>query len=113
MQNNEGLLLFYFADFIKNCVYYSKNHDAICIAMQEENTLLCFDIFCSRDVCMKKVLAEVAMPGTQSVTFGFTPKETESCECAQIKGEDTLFVLSGKENIFESNQVIFPLLSHA
>lgn len=113
MKDNYELLMFYCADFMKDCVYYSKKHDAICIAMHEENTLICFDIFCDQNISMKALLSEIAESRTHRVILGFAPTDTKECECEQIEGENTLFMLASKENVFANHKVMFPLLSHA
>lgn len=114
MEDNYGLLMFYCGAFMKNAVYYSKKRDAVCVATQEENTLICFDIFCDQGNAMEAILSETAGIGTQQAVLGFTPKDTRHCKCQPIDEEDnTLFVLAGKENVFAEGRVMFPSLSHA
>lgn len=112
--NNYGLLMFYCSAFLKDCVYYLPAFDAVVIAEREEDSFLCYDIYCSAGQSMDKIL-ETAADGTDGkVLFGFSPKDTEGCTIAPLKEEDTtLFVLEGKESPFEEGRLIFPLLSHA
>lgn len=113
MNDNYGLLMFYCGAFLKNCVYYSQNLDTVCVAMQNENTLFCFDIFGLPNCTLKEIVSSVADTDTTTVLLGFTPKDLESCTCEEMESEDTLFVLAEKDNIFKENKVMFPTLSHA
>lgn len=113
MNNNVGLLMFYCASYLKACVYFSEQHQAIAIATQNRGTLLCFDIFAEPGTTLTQIVNALANQQTQRVVLGFTPKESRECECTLIDDEDTLFLFSGKENVFRDHQVMFPLLSHA
>lgn len=114
MVDNVGLLMFYCSQFMKDCVYYVTDCDAVVVAKQNGRNLICFDIFCDGSNDMNNVLAIVANDDTANVVFGFSPKSTANCQTTLLQEEDTtLFVLSSKENIFADNQLMFPLLSHA
>lgn len=114
MTRNYGLIAFYCLSSLKDCVYYSKAHDAVIIAAQEDGVLDCYDVFGGKGFSLAEVLSSVADAQTTSVRLGFTPLETAGCTAAPYREEDaTLFVLSGKENIFTGSRVLFPLLSHA
>ena len=113
MNNNYGLLMFYCSSFMKNCVYYSEKNNAVVVAMQNETTLLCFDIFCDDNISMSTIINELSSDNTNQSILGFTPKQTSNCSCEKIEGEDTLYIYSRKENVFKDNRVMFPSLSHA
>lgn len=114
MIDNVGLLMFYCFQFMNNNVYYVEKYDAIVIAEYEDDSLLCYDIFCSDDKELNDILSIMAIESTKSVLFGFALKNVCNYKNSQLKEEDTtLFVLSSKENIFAHNQLMFPLLSHA
>lgn len=113
MKDNYGLLMFYCGGPMKDCVYYSKEKGVVCIAIEKEDTLFCYEIFGGDTCSMEEILSGVISPGTEKIVLGFTPKETKGTTCLQLDSEDTLFILSGKENIFMENKVMFPLLSHA
>lgn len=109
-----GLLMFYCGSFLKDCVYYSPAHDAICIAEQQESGLLCYDIFCDAGANLEQMLRQMLSADQRKVFFGFTPPSSCGYSCAPLVQEDTtFFLLRGKEDIFSSRQLMLPLLSHA
>lgn len=116
MEDNYGLLMFYCGTFMKDCVYYSEEFDMVCVAQQEGERLICFDIFGKQTLTMEQIVSSIAGEGTKDVVFGFTPKEQEIGKFLKIdraKNDTTLFVLKEKENIFSTHQAMFPELSHA
>lgn len=113
MRDNYGLLMFYCADFMKDCIYYSKEYDTACIAQVDGDTLTCFDILGKGGVSMHTILSKLSETGIRQATLGFTPSDTQTCICTPMEGEDTLFVFSKKENLFSEHKVRMPALSHA
>lgn len=114
MVDNVGLLMFYCSQFMKDYVYYVEDYDAVVIAMQDDENLICFDVFCDGKNDINDILAIVASDDTVNVVFGFSPKDITNCQATLLQEEDTtLFVLSNKENVFIDNQLMFPVLSHA
>lgn len=111
--NNFGLLMFYCSAFMKHFVYYSEKNNAVVIALQNDHTLICFDIFCDGENSMTKIVNELAAEHTQQVMLGFTPKEDRPGEYEKIESDDFLFIYSAKENIFKGRKMMFPTLSHA
>lgn len=113
MLENPGLLMFYCGGPLAECVYLLPEQEVVAILLQEGDTTLCYDLFCKGDTPFLELLAAVALPSTQSVTLGFTPRDTTGCRWAPCLLDDcTLFVLEGKENPFTA-PVMLPLLSHA
>ena len=117
MKDCYGLLMFYCDSFLKDCIYYSQDADAVCIAAQEGNDILCYDIFGGDKDSMAELLHGLAVTvaaNAKQVLLGFTPANSNGCSCAPVcAADDTLFLLSGKESIFQDHPVMFPLLSHA
>lgn len=113
VQDNFGLLMFYCSAFMKHFVYYSARNQAIAIAMQNGQALICFDIFCDNGRSLSVIINELADENTYQAILGFTPKENRAGEYEKIEGEDILFIYGQKENIFKENKLMFPLLSHA
>lgn len=114
MVGNAGLLMFYCSQFLNDKVYYVEEYDAIVIVEYDEDSFLCYDIFCSDDKPLREILSIAALDGTQKVVFGFPLKQGDNYRFSKLKEEDiTLFVFSDKENIFSCNQVMIPLLAHA
>lgn len=114
MLDNHGLLMFYCADFMKECVYYSPKVNAVCVASQEENTVYLSDVFGNPDCSLREFAAMLPFENYDAVALGFTPKETQGCICEKLMEEDTtLFVYRDKENVFGEAKVRMPELSHA
>lgn len=113
MIRNEGLLLFYCGNFMKDNVYYSKEMDVVCIAQQEGSTLYCHDIFGNQRCPLEDILSALAAPETKKAVLGFTPVQADNACFSVIDNDDALFLLSGKENIFDGQRAMFPILSHA
>ncbi len=115
MVRNEGLLLFYCGNFMKDSVFYSSKMDVVCIAEQKQNgTLVCYDIFGPSQSPLEEILSALAAPQTMQAELGFTPLQANPAYFSLIDDkDDTLFLLSGKENIFDGQKIMFPTLSHA
>lgn len=114
MLNNYGLLMFYCSSFMKNCVYYLEDVDAIVIVEYDAETLTCFDIYCDADKSMDEIIATIAKEDCKNIIFGFTPKDVSGCTVKSFEEDDrTLFILGSKENIFDKYKIMLPLLSQA
>lgn len=114
MLDNFGLLMFYCADFLKDCVYYSPRLDLICVARQDGDTVCLYDVFGKTDISLDALAGSLPFENYSFVALGFTPKDAGSCVCGRHEEEDTtLFVYEKKENIFEAARVRMPELSHA
>lgn len=114
MLQNFGLLMFYCGGLLKDCVYYSAALDCIVVAEYEAQTMVCHEIFCNKKADTERILTAAARPETRHIEFGFTPKDSLSCEQRRIDpDDDQLFVWSGGENMFSSGSMRMPSLSHA
>ncbi|MEG0691497.1 MAG: GNAT family N-acetyltransferase [Oscillospiraceae bacterium] len=114
MENNIGLIMFYCSQFMKDSVYYIAEYDGIVIADYDDETMICYDIFCDQDISMEQIISIVAKQNIKIVKLGFTPKLTHDYKNSLLKEDDTtLFVLAQKENIFANNKLMFSILSHA
>ncbi|MFV0351474.1 MAG: GNAT family N-acetyltransferase [Oscillospiraceae bacterium] len=114
INDNWELLMFYCISSMQNCVYYIKSLDAVVVAEQEGGVLTVFDIYGSSALNLKALLKKITAPGCTEIRFGFALKETQKAQLLPLQAEDTtLFVLKGKENIFEKNKTMLPLLTHA
>lgn len=113
-QNCHDVALFHCTMFMSDCVYYLEGFDAIVIAKQnDDNTLFCYDVFHYGDKQLVDILSAISTIDTKKIIFGFTPKDTSNCDVFLHEEEDTtLFVLKGKENIFENNKLMLPIICH-
>lgn len=114
MENNEGLLMFYCMQFLRENVYYIEQYEAVVVAGYDDEKLICYDIFCRGGCNMDDILCTMAGQNTKIAVLGFTPKLIGGFNIFKLQEDNTtLFVLKGKENLFRENQLMFPLLSHA
>lgn len=111
--NNSDLLMFYGANFMKDCVYYSKKRNLAVVAIQNATTLECFDIYGETDTQLTEILNEVVSADTTSVNLGFSAPMSASMTQSPVRSDETLFIYQNKENLFADKQLMFPLLSHA
>ena len=123
----EKLLLFYGMGFRKNCIYYFSELGIIVISKLKKNGIIIEDIYGKLDydtqytkndilkLIIRKIL-EINSRETESccIEFGFTPDNdlTELYVEELVEIDDTLYILAGKENLFEQNKLRFPILSH-
>lgn len=114
MIGNLGLIMFYCSALMKESVYYCEDFDAVIIAEQNGDSLTCYDIYSDGSIPLLELISAMESPQTSRVLFGFPLKDIGGGSLAAIEsGDDTLFILNGKENIFQDNQLMFPTLSHA
>lgn len=114
--DNFGLLMFYCGSFMKDCIYYLPGSDVVVIAEKNKNTVTIFDIYGGAGCDLKEILGAVA-GNSKEVKMGFALKNAPESMMpvrieARIEEDETLFVLAGKENLFEGHKIMFPLLSH-
>lgn len=113
MVDNYGLLMFYCSAFMKDCVYYCEDFDAVVVAQKDGENLFCLDVYCDNNNNMTDIVSAIAGEETKRIVLGFTPKDNINCRLIAVEGDDTLFILKSKENIFSKNKLMFPALSHA
>jgi len=114
MEDNYELLMFYCSSFMKDCVYFLEDFDAVIIASDKNEVLTCHDIFCNGGHVLIDIVSSVAESQIHTVVFGFTPTEHAAFHSQILEEEDTtLFILKGKDHWFVNHQVMFPVLSHA
>lgn len=91
MLRNEGLLMFYCTQFLRDDVYYCPDFDAVVIAGFCGSTMLCQGIFGGEKADMLWILHSAAAEKTETVRFGFTPKETDQMRISPPRYENTTF----------------------
>jgi len=114
--DNWGLVMFYCADTLKNCVYYIEDRPAIVIAAREGGALLIYDIFADPGITLAE--AAGALPGSSGgsceIRLGFALRDAPPERVSLLREDDTtLFVLAQKENIFCAHKTMLPFLSRA
>lgn len=113
MLNNFGLVMFYCGDSMRENVYYSEKLQAVIIASFKDNYMLCYDIYCDEGANIDTVLESAAQKDTNTVIFGFTPKNITGCSVKKLENDNQLFVHELGDNMFAQSKMMLPLLSHA
>lgn len=114
MEGNDGLLMFYCSQYMRENIYYIEQYNAVVIAEYADENLVCYDIFCPNSCQIDELLCIMAHENTKVAILGFTPKHIDNYVVTELKENDTtLFILKGKENLFKENKIMFPLLSHS
>ena len=113
MVDNPGLIFFYAAQFMQDCVYYSRELDAWAIAEQEDGELTLHSVFTGRDNSLDAVIAAFGNT-VRHVVLGFSPADTTGFTCRECKEEDSTFFTRGPAfDRFAENRLRIPTLSHA
>lgn len=113
-QNNSSLVMFYWMDFMKDSIYYIEDYQVVAICEYEQEVLYLQDVFALGEVELKPIINALMKEETKKIVLGFTPLDTTGYEEYLLKEEDTtLFIKEGKENIFKTGKLMFPILSHA
>lgn len=113
MADNPGLIFFYAAQFMKDCVYHDRRTDAWAIAEMEDGALMLHNVFAPAGVTLKEVIASFGGEVRQ-VTLGFAPSDPAGFDCAPYHEEDcTFFVRGAAFDDFAEKKLRIPSLSHA
>jgi GNAT superfamily N-acetyltransferase len=116
MQENADLVMFYCITILKNHVYYSPSLDAIAITKIHENQLHLLDVFSKNKIDLELIIDSLPDGKINSILLGFTPNDCTHYEVRLVDEalkDEVLFIQNGKTKLFDENQIMFPLLSHA
>ncbi len=116
MQENADLVMFYCITVYKNNVFYLPKLDAIAIAEINGRRLHLLDVFSKKEQNLDDVIHALSDETIDTVQLGFVPKDCSSYEIIPIdekEKDEMLFVETDKTALFDENQLMFPLLSHA
>lgn len=113
MLDNPGLIFFYAAQFMQDCVYHDRRLDAWAIAEMADGELTLHNVFAPAGVTLRDVIASFGK-GISRVTLGFTPKDRMDFDCTAYHEEDcTFFVKGAAFDDFAQRKLRIPSLSHA
>lgn len=123
MLDNEGLLMFYCASFLRDHIFYLEDSQTAVILEREADALICLDLYGGRNTpaqalphllgSLLQSLPDHWTAGAKELRLGFAPAGEALGEAIPIGEDDALFVYAGKENPLSGWQGMFPLLSHA
>ena len=113
MADNPGLIFFYAAQFMQDCVYYDRRLDAWAIAEIEDGALMLHNVFAPAGVTLEDVIASFGREVRQ-VTLGFAPGDPAGFDCMPYHEQDCTFFVRGEAfNDFAHRRLRIPSLSHA
>ena len=113
MVGNPGLVFFYAAQFLQECVYYSRELDAWAIAELEDGELTLHNVFAHREVSLDAVIKAFGKD-VRHVTLGFSPEDREGFSCREHREEDCTFFTKGRAFAeFAQDKLRIPSLAHA
>jgi GNAT superfamily N-acetyltransferase len=114
MDGGIGSMMFHCINFLRDDIYYVEKYDAVVIAEQEGNDMLCYDVYTDNRCELGDILGIIASEGIRTATLGFTPRDEDGYVVEKANEKDTtFFIMQGKENILADNKVTFPFLSRA
>jgi GNAT superfamily N-acetyltransferase len=113
MQENADLVMFYCTSFYKDNVYYLKALDVIAVASFDNKTLVLHDVFSIGQASLDEVVAVLINSKIDEIKLGFTPKDLIDYVAKEVVGDETLFIQTGKSQLFYEHKLMFPVLSHA
>lgn len=111
--DNSGLILFYVTKYMRENVYYHRELDAYVIAETDGPDLLIHHIFSPRPADIPQIVKSFG-PDIHRAALGFTPENCNGYTLSPLKEEDcTLFLKGSGFHGFETDRLMFPVLSHA
>lgn len=116
MQENADLVMFYCITVYKDNVIYLPELDVIAITEIKGRQLNLLDVFSKKEQNLDDVIHALSNKIIDTVRLGFVPKDCSSYERVPVDEkamDEMLFVEADKTALFDKNQLMFPLLSHA
>lgn len=114
MKNNTSLIMLDCTCFMKDNIYYLEDYDTVVICEFNEDILYLQEVLSRKEVKLENIINAMMNEKTKKVVLGFTPKDISSYEKTLVNEEDTtLFIKIGKDNPFKTEELMFPVLSHA
>ncbi|MBO4939161.1 MAG: GNAT family N-acetyltransferase [Oscillospiraceae bacterium] len=113
MSGNPGLIFFYVAQFMQDCVWHHSPTDTWIIAEQDGHDLMIHNVFTASDISLDEI-SHLFGSDIRQVTLGFAPADPSGWDIRELKEEDSTFFVKG--NLFEQfsqRQLRIPSLSHA
>lgn len=114
MRENDTLFSFYSRRVMKDCVYYSRTFDVLIFAKEEGDCLWCYDVFGKTKGSLEGILGEICTDESQKIYLGFIPKEAGGFVVEEhIEANTTFFVHRSSDKIFDTERLMFPVISIA
>lgn len=113
MVDNPGLIFFYAAQFLQDCVYHNQKLDTWIIAERKGESLLLHNVFSGAETTLEDVISTFGKE-VREITLGFTPADPTNFLCQELKEEDSTFFVKGAFfDTFTEKKLRIPSLSHA
>jgi len=108
------IMMFHCINFLKDCIYYLPDYDAVVIAEIEGAEMFVYDIYAEGHAEIDEILGSITLGEDMKARFGFTPLESITCDVEASNEEDsTFFVMEGMSSILDTHKVTLPYLSRA
>lgn len=92
--------MFYCSSFLKDCVYYSRDLDAVLVIGEEDGERHLIEFLGGgAGISLKDAAGAAGEAGAEDILLGFAPEDPEGCVIENLDTEDFLFVRSGRETI--------------
>ncbi len=112
IEDTPGLLMFYCDGPLRDCIYALEEADAVAVAEQTGDGLLCYDVFGGETASLAELLAPLAGEGTKTVQLGFSPARPVGERSLSHTEDETLFFLGESGRRFSERRLTLPLLAH-
>lgn len=114
VKENKNLIMFYCLDFLKDNIYYIEDYNAIAICEYDGEELFIEDVFIDKEIDLNIVINSLMNKETKVIRLGFTPINIEGYNKELLNDDnDALYIKSKNESIFNNENIMFPILSHA
>ncbi|HEX3027380.1 MAG TPA: GNAT family N-acetyltransferase [Clostridia bacterium] len=112
--NPLSIVGYYCGSVMRDHILYLDALETAVIAGVKGATIYLHDLFSPHGISAERVLEALYTRNTRKVVLGFTPIDKRLYDENLLQEKDnTLFVLSGKENPFKTHRLMFPVLSRA
>ena len=106
--------MFYCLDFLKDNIYYIEDCNSIAICEYDGEELFIQDVFMDEEIDLNIVIDLLMNEDTKIIRLGFTPINIEEYNKELLNDDnDALYVKSKNKSVFNNENIMFPILSHA
>lgn len=110
--HNTSLVMFYWQGPLSDDLYYIEALDTVVAFREEQDILQIEEVFGEAE--LNEIIAALVKDNIQRVDLGFVPVAKSEYGVNRFQEEDTVLFVSRKEmkELFETEKLMFPVLSH-
>lgn len=114
VKDNKNLIMFYCLDFLKDNIYYIEKYNTIAICEYDGEELFIQDVFMDEEIDLNIIINLLMNEETKIIRLGFTPINIEGYNKELLNDDnDALYINSKNKSVFNNENIMFPILSHA